>query len=103
MNWFSKLFTSQKTTDTSDSMKKFLIVGLGNIGAEYVNTRHNIGFEIADTFARSEGVFFSNDRLASRAEVKFKGRTLVIIKPTTFMNLSGKAVNYWMQTDKVLI
>jgi PTH1 family peptidyl-tRNA hydrolase len=82
---------------------KYLIVGLGNIGAEYDNTRHNIGFEIADTFARSEGVFFSNDRLASRAEVKHKGRILVCIKPSTYMNLSGRAVNYWMQTEKIAI
>lgn len=82
---------------------KYLIVGLGNIGADYENTRHNIGFEIADTFARSEGVFFSSDRLAFRTEVKFKGRTMVIIKPTTFMNLSGKAVNYWMQAEKITV
>ncbi|MEO8149303.1 MAG: aminoacyl-tRNA hydrolase [Bacteroidia bacterium] len=82
---------------------KYLIAGLGNVGADYENTRHNIGFQIADTFARSEGVFFSSDRLAFRTVVKIKGRTLIIIKPTTFMNLSGKAVNYWMQAEKISI
>lgn len=80
---------------------KFLIAGLGNIGAEYDNTRHNIGFDVLNTFARSEGVFFSTERLAMVTELKHKGRTLVLIKPTTFMNLSGKAINYWMQTEKI--
>lgn len=80
---------------------KFLIVGLGNIGSEYENTRHNIGFHIIDTFARSEGVFFSVDRLASRTELRIKNRTLVLIKPSTYMNLSGKAVNYWLQAEKI--
>lgn len=80
---------------------KYLIIGLGNIGAEYTNTRHNIGFLMADAFARSIGVSFGSDRLASVGSGTFKGRQVVIIKPTTYMNLSGKAVGYWMQKEKV--
>lgn len=82
-------------------MSKFLIVGLGNIGEEYEGTRHNIGFEVADYIANEAGVKFTSDRLAAVAETKFKGKTLVLIKPTTYMNLSGKAVNYWMQAEKI--
>ena len=82
-------------------MSKFLIVGLGNIGEEYEGTRHNVGFEVVDFIANEAGVKFTNDRLASVAETKFKGKTLVLIKPTTYMNLSGKAVNYWMQAEKI--
>jgi PTH1 family peptidyl-tRNA hydrolase len=80
---------------------KYLVVGLGNIGAEYELTRHNIGFLILDRMAEESGVSFAQDRLVFRAEMKFKGRTLVLLKPTTYMNLSGKAVNYWMQAEKV--
>ena len=80
---------------------KYLIVGLGNIGAEYELTRHNIGFLTLDRMVGEAGVTFSQDRLGFRAEVKHKGRTLVLIKPTTYMNLSGKAVNYWMQAEKI--
>lgn len=80
---------------------KFLIAGLGNIGDEYENTRHNIGFTILDALAKENNIKFSSDRLASVAEHKFKGKTLVLIKPTTFMNLSGKAINYWMQAEKI--
>jgi PTH1 family peptidyl-tRNA hydrolase len=81
---------------------KFLIVGLGNIGAEYKNTRHNIGFKVLDMLAEQSGTFFSNDRFADVAEIKYKGKTLILIKPTTYMNLSGKAVNYWLQKEKIL-
>lgn len=84
-------------------MSKFLIVGLGNIGDEYENTRHNIGFKVLDTLAKENELKFRTDRLASVAEYKFKGRTLVLIKPSTYMNLSGKAVNYWMQAEKISI
>jgi len=76
---------------------KYLIVGLGNIGPEYANTRHNIGFNIADKLVKELGGSFSNVRLAYYTEVSWKGRKLHVIKPTTFMNLSGKAVNYYMQ------
>lgn len=80
---------------------KYLIVGLGNIGDEYVNTRHNVGFQILDAFAKASNISFKDNRLAFRAEYKMKGRTYVFIKPTTFMNLSGKSVNYWLQKEKI--
>ena len=80
---------------------KYLIVGLGNIGPEYADTRHNIGFMILDEMARQEGVKFYNMRLAYYTEMSVKSRTLYLIKPTTFMNLSGKALNYWMQQLKI--
>jgi len=82
-------------------MSKFLIVGLGNIGEEYAGTRHNIGFDVVDHLASEAGVKFRSDRLADVAEIKHKGKILVLIKPTTYMNLSGKAVNYWMQAEKI--
>lgn len=80
---------------------KYLIVGLGNPGDKYANTRHNIGFRVLEAFAAGQGSTFAPAKLADRAELKLKGRTLVLIKPTTFMNLSGKAVNYWMQQEKI--
>ena len=82
-------------------MSKFLIIGLGNIGDEYTHTRHNIGFMVADAFAKNCNTTFRSDRLAFVAEAKFKGKIFILIKPTTFMNLSGKAVNYWMQAEKI--
>jgi PTH1 family peptidyl-tRNA hydrolase len=80
---------------------KFLIVGLGNIGAEYVNTRHNIGFKILDHFSRKEGINFDTVKLGALAQYKFKGRTFLLLKPNTYMNLSGKAVQYWMEKEKI--
>lgn len=80
---------------------KYLIVGLGNIGPEYRNTRHNIGFKILDALARASNFSFDSARLAFKGETRYKGRTLVCIKPTTYMNLSGKAVSYWMQKEKI--
>ena len=82
---------------------KYLIVGLGNIGKEYEETRHNIGFKILDELASSSGIFFTPNKLASSATIKYKGRQIILLKPSTYMNLSGKAVNYWMQTEKVPI
>jgi len=82
-------------------MDKFLIVGLGNIGAEYANTRHNIGFDVLDAFVRKHNASFRIDRLAEVAEVKLKGRTLICIKPSTYMNLSGKAFSYWLKKEKI--
>jgi PTH1 family peptidyl-tRNA hydrolase len=84
-------------------MSKFLIVGLGNCGEEYAHTRHNIGFEVLDHLAKESAVKFKSDRLADVAELKYKGKTLVLVKPTTYMNLSGKAVNYWMQAEKIAL
>ena len=79
-------------------MATYLVVGLGNIGAEYANTRHNMGFMILDAWAQASNVLFKTDRYGDVAEVSFKGRWFVLLKPSTYMNLSGKAVRYWMQT-----
>lgn len=80
---------------------KFLIVGLGNIGKEYENSRHNIGFTVLDAVAREFNVVFETKRYGDIAEIKWKGRTLILLKPSTYMNLSGNAVNYWLQTEKL--
>ena len=80
---------------------KYLIVGLGNPGSKYENTRHNIGFRVVEAFAKEREATFSVEKLAEVAHAKFKGRNIILIKPTTFMNLSGKAVNYWMQQEKI--
>jgi peptidyl-tRNA hydrolase, PTH1 family len=82
---------------------KYLIVGLGNIGPEYADTRHNIGFMVADALVKKHSASFSTLRLAYFSEFSFKGRNIHVIKPTTYMNLSGKALNYWMQELKVPI
>ena len=117
IKWIQNLFSSTKTKDNTPDIKpevheyqknnmksvskKYLIVGLGNIGAEYVNTRHNIGFKIVDFLARKEGVSFETVKLGALAEYKFKGRTFLLLKPNTYMNLSGKAVQYWMEKEKI--
>ncbi len=80
---------------------KYLIVGLGNIGAEYKHTRHNIGFDVIDALASEKDEEFDIDRLAAVSRFKHKGRTFVLIKPSTYMNLSGKAVKYWLQSEKI--
>jgi PTH1 family peptidyl-tRNA hydrolase len=100
MNWIQKIFLREKKDNTL-LMKKFLIVGLGNIGAEYVNTRHNIGFKILDYFAKKENIPFQTAKLGDIAEFKIKGRTILLLKPNTYMNLSGKAVKYWMEKEKI--
>jgi PTH1 family peptidyl-tRNA hydrolase len=82
-------------------MNKYLVVGLGNIGNEYQFTRHNIGFDVVSAFVLKHGGSFRTDRLAEVAEVKIKGRIFVCIKPTTYMNLSGKAFKYWLDKEKV--
>jgi peptidyl-tRNA hydrolase, PTH1 family len=86
---------------SSQLMSKFLIIGLGNIGDEYANTRHNIGFDVVHAFVQKHGGSFRQDRLAYQAEVKFKGRIFICICPTTYMNLSGKAFKYWMDKEKI--
>lgn len=82
---------------------KYLIVGLGNIGQEYADTRHNIGFMVLDELAKQENAKFYNMRLGYYTEIPFKGRTLCLVKPTTYMNLSGKSLNYWMKELKIPI
>ncbi len=118
-SWFRKLFGSNttinsdlssdlssgkcedKSEEEKDPMKKFLVVGLGNIGEKYQNTRHNIGFTILDFFAKKEGFSFESNRLGDIAKHKIKGRTVVFLKPSTYMNLSGKAVKYWLDKEKI--
>ena len=82
---------------------KYLIVGLGNIGSEYAATRHNIGFDVADAFVLKHGGNFQQDRLAFVSNIKWKGKTFVVVKPTTYMNLSGRALKYWMDKEKIAI
>ncbi|MFI3330884.1 MAG: aminoacyl-tRNA hydrolase [Rikenellaceae bacterium] len=80
---------------------KYLIVGLGNIGAEYANTRHNIGFKVVDALSKASDISFKSSRYGDVAELKHKGRTLILLKPSTYMNLSGKAVSYWLKQEKI--
>jgi PTH1 family peptidyl-tRNA hydrolase len=82
-------------------MSKYLIAGLGNIGAEYAHTRHNIGFDVLDFFASKHGAVFQTDRLADLAKIRFRGKVLFCIKPSTYMNLSGKAVRYWLEKENI--
>lgn len=100
MNWFLNIIKKNKPQEVIP-MKKFLIVGLGNIGSEYANTRHNIGFKILDYVANAEGISFQPQKLGDVAELKIKGRTLLLLKPNTYMNLSGKAVKYWLEKEKI--
>ena len=100
--FFKKLFNRDNKLSEEELMKKFLIVGLGNIGEEYKNTRHNIGFKILDHFvSNQENVAFETVKLGDKAIFKIKGRTLVLLKPSTFMNLSGKSIKYWLEKEKI--
>ncbi len=102
LSFFGRLLSTKKPREEeTDPMKKFLIVGLGNIGPKYEKTRHNIGFKILDFMAEKEEISFSTDKLGDIAHFKYKGRTFVLLKPSTYMNLSGKAVNYWLQKEKI--
>tara|TARA_R110001583_G_scaffold35585_3_gene118271 strand:- start:87276 stop:87908 length:633 start_codon:yes stop_codon:yes gene_type:complete len=102
-NFIKLLFKPKKEISTVDSMKKFLIVGLGNVGEKYSNTRHNIGFKILDEIASKEEVTFESQKLGSVSKFRFKGRTFILLKPSTFMNLSGKAVKYWLTKENIAI
>lgn len=99
INWLRQLFGRANTTEP-DPMK-YLIAGLGNMGPEYDDTRHNIGFEVIDYLARTFEVSCKNDTLGDVARFKHKGRTFVLLKPSTYMNRSGKAVRYWLQKEKI--
>jgi PTH1 family peptidyl-tRNA hydrolase len=101
MQWLKTILNYKKIAVKTDDMNKFLIVGLGNIGAEYANTRHNIGFKVLDFIANKEGASFDNLKLGAVAELKNKGKTFLLLKPNTYMNLSGKAVQYWMDKEKI--
>lgn len=99
---FYKIFKIKVETK-EELMKKFLIVGLGNIGETYQNTRHNIGFKIVDEVAEEHKVIFKTDKLGDVATFRFKGRAFILLKPSTFMNLSGKSVKYWMDKEKIVV
>lgn len=96
-----EFFSKKPKESKEDTMKKFLIVGLGNIGEKYANTRHNIGFQILNELAKDHEAEFETEKLGDIASFRFKGRTFVLLKPSTYMNLSGKAVKYWMDKEKV--
>lgn len=97
-------FFSRKTQKSKEElMKKFLIVGLGNIGEKYRNTRHNIGFQILDAIAKEYEATFETEKLGDVATFRFKGKTIILLKPSTYMNLSGKSLKYWMTQEKVLL
>jgi PTH1 family peptidyl-tRNA hydrolase len=117
MNWLTDLFTPKQKASELDPIKleahehqknkykivsnKFLITGLGNIGAEYVNTRHNIGFKVLDFLASKESLSFESVKLGAMAKYNFKGRTFFLLKPNTYMNLSGKALKYWIDKENI--
>ena len=103
IKWLTTLLSSAKKADTPDIMNKFLIVGLGNIGAEYANTRHNIGFKVLDFFAKKESLSFETVKLGAMAKYKSKGAIFLLLKPNTYMNLSGKAVKFWMDKENIPI
>lgn len=99
LSFFGKILAKPKSIEPD--MKKFLVVGLGNIGPKYHNTRHNIGFRVLDHLASENEIAFETVKLGDKATYKFKGRTFILIKPSTFMNLSGKAVRYWLDKEKI--
>ena len=99
-NFFRNIFLKKEETE-EQLMKKFLVVGLGNIGPKYHNTRHNIGFRILDALASEEDLTFETKKLGDLTTFKIKGRTVILLKPNTYMNLSGKAVRYWMEKEKI--
>jgi len=98
-NWLG--FGSSIEKDEEVTMKKYLVIGLGNIGDKYANTRHNIGFKILDFLAKKEGLSFETVKLGDMTTFKLKGRTIFLFKPSTYMNLSGKAVKYWLTKEKI--
>lgn len=103
LEFILNLFKKPKASPVAEDhhMKKFLIVGLGNIGDEYANTRHNVGFKVLDFLAKEEGLTFETQKLGDHATYKFKGRQFILLKPSTYMNLSGKAVAYWMNKENI--
>ena len=98
--WLFDLF-QKKGTETHDEYMKYLIVGLGNIGAEYVGTRHNVGFRAVDAFAQKQGAEWADKRYGAIARTRVKNTELILLKPSTYMNLSGQAVRYWAQQEKI--
>ncbi|MEP0213299.1 MAG: aminoacyl-tRNA hydrolase [Cellulophaga sp.] len=103
VQFFKSIFRTKPLfqLEEKDPMKKFLVVGLGNIGSEYTETRHNIGFKILDAFAKKESLTFESQKLGAVTTYKIKGRTILFLKPSTYMNLSGKAIRYWLEKEKI--
>jgi len=99
--FLSNLFKITKRIEEPNAMKKYLIVGLGNIGEKYADTRHNIGFKVLDAFAEKENLIFETQKLGDLTTFKLKGKTLILLKPSTYMNLSGKSVLYWLTKEKI--
>jgi PTH1 family peptidyl-tRNA hydrolase len=101
-HWLTSLFRAKRhILKESDVMKKFLIVGLGNIGDKYQETRHNVGFKVLDALAAEESFVFEDAKLGAIATFKYKGRSILCLKPSTYMNLSGKAVRYWLEKENI--
>jgi PTH1 family peptidyl-tRNA hydrolase len=100
--FFKSIFTEKSNfLDEVASMKKYLIIGLGNIGPEYAQTRHNIGFKVLDALANKENLTFETLRLGDLCTHKIKGRSILLLKPSTYMNLSGKALKHWMEKENI--
>ena len=100
MNIF-KFFSKKQIESKQEVMKKFLIVGLGNIGDTYVNTRHNIGFQVLDALAKNQDASFETEKLGDITRFRYKGRVFILLKPSTYMNFSGKSVKYWVNQEKI--
>jgi PTH1 family peptidyl-tRNA hydrolase len=102
--FFKSIFTEKSNfLDEVASMKKYLIIGLGNIGPEYAQTRHNIGFKVLEALANKENLTFETLRLGDLCTHKIKGRSILLLKPSTYMNLSGKALKHWMEKENILL
>lgn len=103
MKWFKTIqsFFKKPQENNAQNMQKFLIVGLGNIGAPYENTRHNIGFKILNFLAQKNDITFESNKLGAVTTYKFKGRMFYLLKPSTYMNLSGKSVKYWLAKENI--
>lgn len=102
IKFFTRLFKNKELqTENQEKEVKYLIVGLGNIGPDYNNTRHNVGFMIVDKLAEKKEVSFISVRYGDKTTFRFKGRTFILLKPSTYMNLSGKAIDYWLKKEKV--
>lgn len=104
IKFLKNLFSGTKANNSEkNAYMKYLIVGLGNIGPEYYHTRHNVGFRILDALAETAKIEFKDGRYGAISEYKFKGRQYILVKPSTYMNLSGKAVNYWLQKENISV
>lgn len=101
IGWLRKLIGKDQEQKEEQNEMKYIVAGLGNVGEEYEGTRHNTGFMVVDRLAKSAEARWELSRHAYRTEIKLKGRTIILLKPTTYMNLSGKAIKYWMMQERV--